>query len=62
MSTLDIFVEKGRKKGWKEAEAKKNYEVVRNLLLAGRFTVSEIANFVSVTEAFVDKVKESLPK
>jgi hypothetical protein len=35
-------------------------EVVRNLLLANKFTVSEIATYASVTEDFVEKVKKTL--
>jgi hypothetical protein len=56
MNTLDIFIEKGRKEG----EEKKSYEFVKKLLLADRFTVAEIANFASVTEDYVQKVKEAL--
>jgi hypothetical protein len=35
-------------------------EVVKNLILANRFTIAEIANFASVTEDFVEKVKKTL--
>ncbi|MCF0057602.1 hypothetical protein [Dyadobacter sp. CY356] len=35
-------------------------EVVRNLLLANRFTVEEISNFAGVTEIFVIEIQESL--
>ena len=35
-------------------------EVVRNLLLANRFTISEIANFASVTENFVLNIQQNL--
>ena len=34
--------------------------VVKNLLLAGKFTIAEIANFASVTEEFVLKVKDAM--
>lgn len=70
MSTLDIFVEKGRKEGRKEGrkkgieegEERKSYEVVKNLLIADKFTVSEIANFANVSEQFVQKVNEDISK
>ncbi|MCF2445489.1 hypothetical protein L0657_16115 [Dyadobacter sp. CY345] len=44
----------------KEGIAKGKEEVVRNLLLAKRFTISEIANFASVTESFVLNVQQKL--
>jgi predicted transposase/invertase (TIGR01784 family) len=78
MSTLDIFIEKGRKEGRKQGieqgiekglvpgieqgEERKSYEVVKNLLAANKFTTAEVANFASVSEAFVLQVKESLSK
>jgi len=45
-----------------EGEEKKSYEVVSNLLSADKFTIAEIANFASVTEDFVRKVKADLAK
>ncbi len=53
-------IEKGIEKGKIEGEEKKSYEVVKNLLVANKFTIAEIANFASVTEAFVKKVKKTL--
>lgn len=44
----------------KEGIVKGKEEVVRNLLLAKRFTISEIANFASVTESFVLNVQQKL--
>ena len=44
--------------GREEGREKVKSEVVRNLLLAGRFTIPEIANFANVSEAFVRKVKK----
>lgn len=35
-------------------------EVVKNLLLADKFTIAEISNFANVSEAFVRKVKKEL--
>src|SRR5690606_17703090 len=46
----------------REAIEKKSYEVVSNLLAAGRFTISEIANFATVTEDFVKGVRADLDK
>ncbi len=37
-------------------------QVVANLVNAGKFTISEIANFSNVPEAFVRKVKRGLKK
>ncbi|MCC6289400.1 MAG: Rpn family recombination-promoting nuclease/putative transposase [Chitinophagaceae bacterium] len=66
MSTLDIYIEKGRKKGIEEGIEKgiekKSREFIQNLLTAGKFSVSEIAAFAGVTEPFVKKVRASLKK
>ncbi|MBX2921963.1 MAG: Rpn family recombination-promoting nuclease/putative transposase [Chitinophagaceae bacterium] len=74
MSTLDIYIEKGRKKGIEEGIEKgiekgikkgiekKSLEFIQNLLSAGKFSVSEIAGFAGVTESFVKKVRTSLKK
>lgn len=51
-------IEKGIEKGIEEGKA----EVVANLVNAGKFTISEIANFSNVSEAFVRKVKRRLKK
>jgi hypothetical protein len=56
MSTAEIFIEKGRREGIE----KKGHEVVKNLLIAGKFTIAEIANFANVTEDFVCRVKKDL--
>jgi hypothetical protein len=55
MSTLDIYIEKGIEKGRQETEEKKNYEFVKSLLLAGRFTSAKIAKFASVSEEYMWK-------
>jgi hypothetical protein len=57
---LDRARKEGLQKGLEEGLEKKSYEVVKNLVVAGTFTVTQIANFASVTEAFVRKVKKSL--
>lgn len=49
-------IEEGIEKGIELGKA----ESVKNLLLTGKFTVSEIANFLAVTEAFVRKQKNNL--
>jgi flagellar biosynthesis/type III secretory pathway protein FliH len=53
----DPFYQLGYQKGYQEG-LQKGYltKVVTNLLLAGKFTISEIANFASVDEAFVKEV------
>ncbi|HWV71728.1 MAG TPA: hypothetical protein VN040_08440 [Pseudosphingobacterium sp.] len=38
------------------------YEVVSNLILANRFTTAEIAEYASVSENFVEKVRADLAK
>ncbi len=48
---------KGIEKGLEEGVQNKSYEVVKNLLLSGRFTVAEVASFAGVTEEFVIKIK-----
>jgi hypothetical protein len=49
-------MEKGIEKGREEVK----YQIVRTLLLADRFTIPEVANFATVTEAFVRQVKKEL--
>ncbi len=51
---------KGRKEGKLEGKTEGKTEVVRNLLLTGRFTISEIADFVDVEIAFVEEIRASL--
>jgi hypothetical protein len=45
-----------KNEGLREGKA----EFVKNLLLANKFTISEIATYASVTEDFVEKVKKTL--
>lgn len=52
--------EKGREEGREEAIGLKNYEFVKNLLLANEFSIVKIASFANVSEAFVRKVKKQL--
>lgn len=52
----DVLYRRGEIKG----EARRNHDFVENLLSADRFTVAEVANFASVTEAFVKKVQKEL--
>jgi hypothetical protein len=49
----DIFYKVGQHEG----EINKSIEFVTTLLLADKFTVSEIANFARVDEVFVKKVR-----
>ncbi len=61
---LDRAEKKGRKlgmeKGMEKGMDRKATEMVTNLLLTKRFSISEISNFASVTEAFVLEVQERL--
>lgn len=63
METLDAVArEEGKIEGKIEGVEQKSYEVVTNLLAAGKFSVPEIANFASVPEEFVKKVRADLNK
>jgi len=50
----------GIEQGIEKGAEQKSYEVVSNLLAAGKFTDSEIANFATVSEDFVKKVRADL--
>lgn len=54
MSLYDQLIHEGIEKGRQEEKI----DVIKNLILSGRFTLSEIANFTSVTEGFVKKVMD----
>jgi hypothetical protein len=56
----DIFYKVGQHEGYEAGQQEKNLEFVTTLLHAGRFSISEIANFASVDEAFVKKVRAKL--
>ncbi|MEC3879912.1 hypothetical protein [Parapedobacter sp. 10938] len=58
MSTYELLKAEGFELGVEQ----KSYEVVSNLLAAGEFSVAEIANFATVTEDFVKKVRADLSK
>src|SRR5690606_22637368 len=70
MSTYDLLIEKGIergiekgiKQGIEQGIERGKITVVENLLRIGKFTVSEIANYATVTEDFVRKVREDLDK
>ncbi len=57
---IEEGLEKGIKKGIEQGIEQGKSDVVKNLLRAGKFSISEIANFAGVTESFVRKVKRSL--
>jgi hypothetical protein len=52
----DMFYIRGEQKGLEKGKT----EFVKKLLLANKFTIPEIANYASVTEDFIDKVKKTL--
>ena len=70
MSTLDIYIEKGRKKGIEEGiekgiekgVAQKSNEFVENLLSNTSFEIDKIAALANVSETFVKKVRTTLNK
>jgi predicted transposase/invertase (TIGR01784 family) len=55
-------MEKGIEKGIEKGMEKKSFEMVKNLLAAGSFTIPQIANFAGVTEAFIKKVRREIKK
>ncbi len=66
-NTMDMFEivadrarEEGLKIGVKKGVNEKEYTVVKNLLLANKFTIAEISTFAGVTEAFVKKTKKTI--
>ena len=50
--------EKGIEKGMEKGAEQKSAEFIKNLLASGKFTISEIASYVGVSEDFVRKVKK----
>ncbi len=56
----DIFYLRGVRKGREEQREEEKTGFVKNLLAAGKFTITEIANFAEVTEDFVLKIKDTL--
>ncbi|MDX3916922.1 MAG: hypothetical protein QHC79_25495 [Pseudosphingobacterium sp.] len=54
--------QQGREEGKIEGKIEGKQEVVSNLLLATKFSISEIANLANVEESFVRKVKADLAK
>lgn len=57
-----IQLEEAFEKGIQKGIEKKNREFIFNVMHAGRFTISEIANFANVSESFVKKLKKELKK
>lgn len=59
MGIIEQVLERAKKEGKAEGKAEVKAEVVKNLLSANKFTIAEIANFASVSEAFVKDVQKS---
>ena len=57
-SVLKTAEEKGMEKGMEKGAEQKSAEFIKNLLASGKFTISEIASYVGVSEDFVRKVKK----
>lgn len=62
MSTLDIYIEKGRKAGIEEGIEKKSMEVIENLLFKLGLTDQQAAEIAEVPLSFVKKVRTTLNK
>ena len=62
METVTKFFKEEKDPFYQKGKLEGKSEVVRNLLGTGRFTVSEIANFAGVSEAFVKEVAATLRK
>ncbi len=62
MNTLDIYIEKGRKKGVEEGIEKGKELFVKNLITKFGFIDEQAANAAEVPIAFVKKVRASLRK
>ena len=58
----DPFYRRGQARGIEKGIEKGKASVVASLLAAGKFTISEIANFATVSEDFVKKVHSDLDK
>lgn len=54
--------QQGLERGLQQGVEQKSYEFVVNLLAAGKFTIAEIANYATVSEDFVKKVRADLAK
>lgn len=62
MGVIEILKKQERQRGVLQGLDQKTYEFVVKLLEAGKFTTAEIANYATVSEAFVRKVRAELNK
>jgi predicted transposase/invertase (TIGR01784 family) len=60
MSTLDIFVEKGRKEGERKGQIEKTESAVRNLIKQSLLTDDQIASALEVTETYVADIRRQI--
>ncbi|MHA4739644.1 Rpn family recombination-promoting nuclease/putative transposase [Dyadobacter sp. MSC1_007] len=60
MSTLDIFVEKGRKEGERKGQIEKTERAVRNLIKQSLLTDDQIASALEVTETYVTDIRRQI--
>jgi len=58
MSTLDIFVEKGRKEGELKGQREKTENAVRNLVKQSLLTDEQIASALEVTVDYVADIRK----
>lgn len=57
---LDRAKKLGMKEGMEKGKEIKNYEIIANLMITKKFSGSEIANILNITELFVLKVQDEL--
>ena len=59
MGIRELVLDQAKKEGIVLGEKKGKTEVIKNMLTTGRFTDKEIANFASVSEAFVAEIRKT---
>ena len=62
MGIIETIKKIEREEGFERGMEKGKEQVVKNLLAADKFSISEIAGFAGVAEAFVKKIRVSLKK
>ena len=60
MGIKGMVMEWVKKEGVEKGRRETKTQVVQNLLSTGKFTITEIANFTSVSESFGNDVKNGL--
>ncbi|SDH41597.1 hypothetical protein SAMN04487996_13626 [Dyadobacter soli] len=60
MNTLEIFEEKGRKKGVEEGKQETTHKSVRNMIKQSSLTNEQIASIMEVSVNYVAEIREDL--